>query len=207
MIKKILCIITAAVLTVNLSVFAEQNQEDTVQKDGLIPITDGNIVFSGRWSDTEKGSKKCGFEISESEVFGRGDTVVLKSAERKFDQAASYDACIYASALLHIEPKSKSKVVYTLAAALTERDAQSAAVRLQNDNAGDSASRLDLTAAELGMTRRDITSAFSLLTELRFSNARKKDTNACDRLYSQSDLWQFGISGDYPFQPCRWNCQ
>lgn len=62
MIKKILCIITAAVLAVNLSVFAEQNQEDTVQKDGLIPITDGNIVFSGRWSDTEKGSKKCGFE-------------------------------------------------------------------------------------------------------------------------------------------------
>ena len=62
MIKKILCIITAAVLAVNLSVFAEQNQEDTVQNDGLVPITDGNILFSGRWSDTEKGSKKCGFE-------------------------------------------------------------------------------------------------------------------------------------------------
>ncbi|MBR7081558.1 MAG: hypothetical protein IKI49_02470 [Oscillospiraceae bacterium] len=175
--------------------------------------TDGDSVSvrrRGRGSSPErylcmKCSRESSFRISETEVFGRGDTIITEDfPARKFENAAAYDACVFAVTPFHIEPGGRIRVKYSIAAALNRQDAATAAERMQRGARSESASVLDLTAAELGMTHGEITEAFSLLTELKYmTGGADMGGRRTDRAYSRGDLWKFGISGDYTIAAVR----
>lgn len=130
-------------------------------------------------------SSPCSYDLAPGRVSGRADRSIPATSEEYF----LTDPLVTASCHISLAPNETARIRFALALAYCEADALCAATEILADKR--SADLPQTAATVLGMTTQDIENAFNMLPDLVFPTAPRSGTR-------QSELWQFGISGDLP---------
>lgn len=171
--------------------------------------TDENNIFLGVNLYTE--NEKIGtleYEIDKEKFFGQGNIEMPemiaqnKPFSNKLLQVT--ESMLAFKQIMKIEPKQKIILDLISCVSNTKENTVEMLKQYENTNAISKVFELSKAKTEaesiyLGLTGKDIEEYQKMLTLLLFKNPLKSLNSVLpNKIYSQSELWKFGISGDLP---------
>lgn len=157
-------------------------------------------------------SEKIGnleYEIDKEKFFGQGNMELpeMISINKQFSNNLSQvtESILASKQMMKIEPKQK--IILDLILCVSEKRENVINMLKQYENTNVISKTFELSRAKtqaesiyLGLTGKDIEEYQNMLSLLLFKNPLKSldEKLIPNNIYSQSDLWKFGISGDLP---------
>ncbi|MGN1310576.1 MAG: glucoamylase family protein [Clostridia bacterium] len=149
------------------------------------------------------------YEIDKEKFFGQGNIEIpeMLTQNKPFSNNSSQvtESILATKRIIKIEPKQKAVVDLILCVSENKDNVINMLGQYRNTNAISKVFELSRAKTEaesiyLGLKGNDIERYQKILTLLLFGNPTKSLENKMipNKIYSQSDLWKFGISGDLP---------
>ncbi|MCL2409054.1 MAG: hypothetical protein FWC96_05495 [Oscillospiraceae bacterium] len=176
---------------------------ETFEHDGTViirrrPRSKGNGLTVAVGCD-----RPYSFDTSREKALGRGGIRSLISALKREPSGSTgsvLDPCILMRVKLRLDPNAPCRVSFALAPSWNAEGASAAAQRILQTGPQSASSRLDITAARLGLTADHVSSAMALAREIVYpSPYRRIPSELTPGLsHGQRGMWSLGVSGDYP---------
>ena len=150
------------------------------------------------------------FEINKERFFGQGNIseipeMIIKNKTFSNSQTQVTESVIATKRIIRIEPGKKAIVDLVMCVSTNKEHVIDMLKEYRNTNVITKVFELSRAKTEaesiyLGLTGKDIEKYQRMLSLLLFQNSMKylEDDDIPNKIYSQSDLWRFGISGDLP---------
>ena len=148
------------------------------------------------------------FEIDKEKFFGQGNIgiPIMIKENRPFSNSLvqTTESILATKKIIKVQPKSKAQIDLVLCVSEDKELVKTMLNEYKNTNAISKVFELSRVKTEaesiyLGLKGKDIAKYQKMLTLLLFQNPLKSITEITpNKVYSQSNLWKFGISGDLP---------
>jgi len=192
----------------NLFLTYEKEEGEIIVKRKKRSNNEQNIYLGVDLYTEEKTIGNLEFEIDKEKFFGQGniDVPQMLVENRQFSNnlLQRTESILATKRTIKIEPKGKAKVDLILCVSEKRETVKKLLEQYKNTNAITKVFELSRAKTEaesiyLGLKGKDIEKYQKMLSLLLFQNPLKR-INYVDpnKVYSQNDLWKFGISGDLP---------
>ena len=187
--------------------YEELNKEDILVKRKKRNIDELDFYLGCSLYTEHEGIGELEYEIDKEKFYGRDNCLIpfMVNESKPFSKnlGLSLDSCLAMKRTIKIHPNETICLDLIICVSNEKEEIKDLITKYKNTNIVTKTFELakakqEAEAIYLGLKGKDIEKYQKLLSYVLLNNPLKTLQDLPDRIYSQSKLWKYGISGDFP---------